>query len=767
MNALKAVLVGTLLFALAAPALATETIHDQQDRKLVVDTEFLGEVVFPTGLIVDDTELGGLSALVFDAHQGVYYALSDDRSDARFYQVAIDLEDGTLDDGDIVFTTVTRLIDQNGEGFADGVIDPEGLVLTDGKLLVSSEGDASAEPPIDPFIRPFDLDGQPLGEGLPVPEKYLPTADGTRGIRNNLAFESLTLTPNGRELVTALENALAQDGPAADIDQPSLARVLRYDLKTGHPIDEVVYPIDAVPDVPDPADAFRTNGLVEMLATDNNGTFLALERAFSVGVGNTVRLYEVLSQGALDVSGVDDLFDEENDIPFEIDPPVQKRLLVDFGDLPLSTVDNLEALAFGPTLPDGRQTLIVTSDNNFNDSQVTQFIALALDFKTIPAVKPIIETADAADDAEAETPLQGDSDDPAIYIHPQRPSKSLVIATQKDGGLAVFDLHGRTLQVILPAAFGDIRYNNVDLVYGFDLGGHPVDLAVASDRANDSLAIFQINPKASRLHEVTSPLMLDTIFGVDDGEATAYGLATYESPKSGRVYAYVTQADGAAVAQLELLDDGHGGVTAEVVRLLDLPVPTGDPEDSQSEGIVADREHGLLYVSLEEEVGVLRFGAEPEDGSGFDVVIPIDHPALSPDLEGLTIFYGADGAGVLIVSSQGDSSLAVFERGDGSEDELAFLGSVVIGSNEGSKGDIDQVNESDGLDVTNVRLKKNFRKGLLVVQDGANDPQIVVPDEEELENSATNFKFVPWEKVAKRFSPPLPTNVSSFNPRQN
>lgn len=258
-------------------------------------------------------------------------------------------------------------------------------------------------------------------------------------------------------------------------------------------------------------------------------------------------------------------------------------------------------------------------------------------------------------------------------------------------------------------------------------------------------------------------LAIMMVFGIDDGEATAYGLATYESPKSGRVFAFVTQVDGAAVAQLELLDDGEGGVTADVVRLLDLPVPTGDPAGSQSEGIVADRERGLLYVSLEDELGVLRFGAEPEDGADFDVVIPIDHPALSPDLEGLTIYYGPDGTGVLIVSSQGNSSLAVFERGDGSEDELTFLGSVVIGAS----GDIDQVNESDGLDVTNVRLNNTFSKGLLVIQDGANAPQIAVQDEEELENIATNFKFVPWEKVAERFSPPLPIDTKSFDPHQN
>ncbi len=58
----------------------------------------------------------------------------------------------------------------------------------------------------------------------------------------------------------------------------------------------------------------------------------------------------------------------------------------------------------------------------------------------------------------------------------------------KDGGLQVYDLGDQLLQSIAPE---DIRYNNVDVLYGFELGGESVDLAIASDRNNDTLAIFQ------------------------------------------------------------------------------------------------------------------------------------------------------------------------------------------------------------------------------------------------------------------------------------
>jgi len=726
-------------------------------RRNVTAIEFIGEATFPTGYQFEGTEVGGLSAISYDSGKGVYYALSDDRSQidpARFYSLTIDLSDGTLDQGDVVFTGATTLLDQDGSPFPELSLDPEGLTLTDdGHLYISSEGDATAL--VAPFVNEFTRDGQQIA-GLPVDTKFLPTADQSSGIRNNLAFESLTLTPSGRFLYTATENALFQDGPAADLGQQSLSRILKYDLASGQEIGEFVYEVGPVPDAPVPADAFRTNGLVELLALDNNGTLLALERAFSVGKGNSVKLYEVLSQGALDVIDELSLFREEEDEPFEIDPVVSKRLLLDLGELAI-TLDNLEGMTLGPRLPDGRQSLILVSDSNFSDTQFTQFLAFAIDLETTPAALPTAETPQAVNEDGADSPLQGDSDDPAIWVHPTRPEDSLVIATLKEGGLVVFDLAGRVLQTIAPASFGEIRYNNVDLIYNFLRSGKRVDLAVVSDRINDTLAIFMVDPRSRTLVDVTSAGIPDTIFGVDDGEATAYGLATYTSIVDGRHYAYVTQTDGNLVAQLQLFDDGNGGVNAETVRTIELPAPTGDPEDSQAEGMVVDRELGVLYVGMEDEVGVLKLGAEPDAGDSYEVVLSVED--AEPDLEGLTIYYGKDGAGYLLASSQGDSRYVLLERtGDNAE-----VGRLVIGDNL-RKG-IDQANESDGADVINVFLGPRFPKGLLVVQDGANDPQAAVQDDEELENASTNFKFVPWDGVAKAFPDELVVDTQSYDPR--
>ncbi|MEB3358228.1 MAG: phytase [Synechococcales bacterium] len=759
------------------------------DRQFVSRLEFLGEVTFDTGFTFEGTEVGGLSGLTYNPTQGVFYALSDDRSsinDARFYTLDIDLSDGSLDEGDVEFLDVTTLLDVTGAPFAPFSTDPEGIAYSSiGTIYVSSEGDANAL--IAPSITEFSLTGEQI-TSLPVPDKFLPTADQSSGIRNNQAFESLTITPDNRFLYTATENALFQDGTASTLEDSSLVRVIQYDLTTGEPVKEFFYETDPIPVEPIPADGFADNGLVELLAIDNSGTLLALERSFAVGVGNSIRLYEVRTQLTTDVSDFDGLtvpdgtpFDAEPGDLFGVDAIATKELLLDFSDLGI-TLDNSEALAFGPTLPDGRQSFFVVSDNNFNPTQFTQVLAFALDLDSIPAVPPTLETPPQIRFGDPENPdldEESDPDDPAIYVHPTDSSQSFVITTLKNTGLKVFDLEGNEIQDISPVG---VRYNNVDLIYGFDLGGEKVDIAVASDRANDTLAIFRIDPNTRQLTDITADDLSAadfSIFGVDDGEQTAYGLATYTSIVDGTPYAYVTQADGDKVAQLKLMDAGDGTITGEVIRTLQLPVPTGDPEDSQSEGIVIDRETGVGYVAQEGVVGILKFNAEPgitdaltvvqplqsEDEAGFEqsaddpnVFVPISTSPLLPDAEGLTIYYAADGEGYLIASSQGDSTFAIFDRRT-----EQYLGSFAIEDYLG----IDGVEESDGADIINVPLGDAFPNGLLVVQDGSNEPAVVFQDPEdgEIQNFNANFKYIDWADIVANFDGDLVIDTEGYDPR--
>ncbi|MGH2538706.1 MAG: esterase-like activity of phytase family protein [Candidatus Promineifilaceae bacterium] len=348
---------------------------------LIVSVESLGLVTFATGTIFAGTEVGGLSAVTYDAARGVYYVLSDDRSEinpARYYTVGVDLGDGSLDPGDVAFQAVTFLKQKNGDAYPPFSLDPEGAyLLRPGQLYISSEGNADGAPPLDPFVNRFNPDGK-LNRELTIPAKFLPDGAETFGVRDNLAFESLTAAPDGRKLATATENALHQDGPASSLTDSSPSRLLEFELGSKRPAREFVYCVEPIPQAPIPPGAFADNGLSEMQALDNQGTFLAMERSFAVGVGNTVILYETSSQGATDVSAIEAL--GLSGCPAGAITPMSKSLVADFEqDLGLDP-DNLEGMAFGPALPDGRLVLLVVSDNNFNPSQTTQFIALAVEF---------------------------------------------------------------------------------------------------------------------------------------------------------------------------------------------------------------------------------------------------------------------------------------------------------------------------------------------------------------------------------------------------
>jgi len=118
------------------------------------------------------------------------------------------------------------------------------------------------------------------------------------------------------------------------------------------------------------------NGLVELIALDNAGNYLALERSYVAGFGNTIQLYRTSTTGASDVSGMEALWDADTGTPLAF-VPMQKTRLVYLAELGIDP-DNVEGMALGPQLPDGRQLLVLVSDNNFNPSQITQFIMLAI-----------------------------------------------------------------------------------------------------------------------------------------------------------------------------------------------------------------------------------------------------------------------------------------------------------------------------------------------------------------------------------------------------
>lgn len=302
--------------------------------------------------------------------------------------------------------------------------------------------------------------------------------------------------------------------------------------------------------------------------------------------------------------------------------------------------------------------------------------------------QPMREAGDAADDL-------------AIWVHPQRGAQSLILATDKKRGLAVYSLDGRERQ-FLPVG----RINNVDLRQGLVYGGRKLDLAVATQRDEAALVLFGVSPGGKVSELARLPTGLDDIYGVCVGRNAEGGLDIFPNDKDGRVLRL----------RLKLAGKTWQAEPVAEFRL-----------DSQPEGCVVDEANQALFVG-EEKRGVWRqdlsvAGAKP-------ALVITAGPGLTPDVEGLAIHPGR---GWLVVSSQGSDSYAIYDI----KPPFTQRGTFAIGTNAALG--IDGVSETDGLDLSAANLGGPYTDGVLVVQDG----------HKRLPHGPQNFKLVPWSAVEK------------------
>ena len=380
-----------LVLAIALLSFLTTACSPSQARTaeqrtfLDLSLDFLGEYQLPK-MTFKDTPVGGLSALTYDRQQNKFYALSDDRSQfapARFYTLGLSLkpaETGEIGIDKVDVEDVTFITDENGKTYAKGSLDPEGIALSPkGTVFISSEGVPSQE--IAPFIREFDRKTGQQQQSLQIPERYLPN-DNTeeeqppRGIQDNLGFESLTfelgsLGAAGGDpfrLFTATESALFQDSLPPDSEQGTRIRLMHYligNIARPMVVTEHVYLLDPAPS------GTTSNGLTELMTVDTGGHFLSLERTYGL-LGGGAKIYQVATSAATDTSGIATL---KGDIS-RIDA-VKKKLVLDLSTLGIY-LDNLEGMTMGPRLPDGTKSLLLVSDDNFRDTQRTQFLLFRL-----------------------------------------------------------------------------------------------------------------------------------------------------------------------------------------------------------------------------------------------------------------------------------------------------------------------------------------------------------------------------------------------------
>lgn len=335
---------------------------------------YLGQFRLWPGAGFDGTVLGGLSALSYDPGRDRYYVLSDDRSNlgpARFYTVRLEVSERGIDD--VVVTGVRPLLDETGQPFPPRDLaaspplvppDPEGLAFDARRqrLYWSSEGERRPPVLVDPGVRTAGLDGAYLGEFALPP--VLAMSEQRRGPRRNSALEGLTLTPDGRFLYAGMERPGYDDGDPPDRDHGALTRITKLDVATGEPVAQYAYPLE-------PAGApARSNGLTDLVALTES-RFLVIERAGAPRP--VVRLFYAEVADATDVLETASLADTPV-------TPLTKTLALDLTATPeIAPLDNVEGITLGPRLPDGRQSVVLVTDDNFSPRQITQFLALAIE----------------------------------------------------------------------------------------------------------------------------------------------------------------------------------------------------------------------------------------------------------------------------------------------------------------------------------------------------------------------------------------------------
>ena len=304
---------------------------------------------------------------------------------------------------------------------------------------------------------------------------------------------------------------------------------------------------------------------------------------------------------------------------------------------------------------------------------------------------PVISAGDAADD-------------PAIWVNSNSAEASLIIGTDKQYGLDIYDLSGQLMQRL-----DNGRLNNVDVRYNLELAGRVVDIAAASHRDLKAISLFAIDQNSGYVSWVN-----DVATQLDD----VYGLCMAQTNQG--TYVFINDQDG-RYEQYKVISEKNTW-TAELVREFALP--------SQPEGCVADDKNNRLFVG-EEAAGVWLTSITEDNAPEPDLIIEVDDNLVA-DVEGMSIYHG-DKTSYLVVSSQGDDSYVLYS----SEAPYEYVGRFNIGMN--SKAGIDGASETDGLDVTSTALGSAYPEGLLVVQDGRN----VMPAQYQ------NFKLVRWSDIAR------------------
>lgn len=359
----------------------------------VGSVRLIGQQVLPRRSDYAGTVVGGLSGIDYDEKTRTFVLVSDDRTTTdspnapRMYTARLTYDLNTF--SAVTFESTFTMKQPDGAVYPKvpdpKVADPEAVRYdrVSGNLVWTSEGDrtlaagTTAERIIDPFVREIRPDGTHVRE-YTLPSTFR-MSNGNTGPRGNLAFEGLTFTPSNTRAVVIAEGPRFDDGDPPTTAAGAVSRITVFDRASGTPVSQFAYAIERVQAAAVPAGSFTVNGPTEILALSET-RFLVLERSFSVGVvGNQVRLYEIDISAATNVLNTPSLRTASY-------VPVTKRLVLNFETLKptVTGIANLEAMTFGPRLPNGRLSLVVVADDNFPTADSVTDFNQFLVFEVVP-----------------------------------------------------------------------------------------------------------------------------------------------------------------------------------------------------------------------------------------------------------------------------------------------------------------------------------------------------------------------------------------------
>jgi 3-phytase len=300
-----------------------------------------------------------------------------------------------------------------------------------------------------------------------------------------------------------------------------------------------------------------------------------------------------------------------------------------------------------------------------------------------------------------------DTDDPAIWVHPTDPSKSIVFGTDKEtnGAIYAFDLEGN---ILANKTIRNIkRPNNVDVGYSFRMNDTlTTDIMVFTEREKQQIRLFSV-PEMIPLDNGGFKVFEDA---ENIESKLPMGIALYKSPKDGLFYAIVSRKYGPKkgyLHQYTLTLDG-GRIQTKLVRKFG-----NFSGKKEIEAIAVDAEMGFIYYS-DEGHGIRKYYAEPSKGN--EEISCFGRDYFKADIEGIAIAKMANQEGYLLVSDQQKGQFNLFDRKTN-----AFVKAVNLSTIE-----------TDGCEVVSIPLNDTFNSGLFVAM-----------------NNNKNFYFYDLDKILK------------------